>query len=218
MLLQNKYQVFRNPVFHLVIKDFFPKAINKSILKEAINNKDNFTPGTIGKGFDLVYRSNVVAYYDQIYQYDRSKSFLLSALDGKFQSDSEFRQILATCPMPISDFMMTTTHESQVSRYGNEQHYDWHQDRFADIRRHITLVYYFFEEPKQWTGGDLLFTDSPGFETSLVEKNPNIKRITPENNMAIVFSSAALHRVESTKSPKEFGKGRFSANIWIGFV
>lgn len=214
-----KVEVYRDPIFHLVLKDFFPDKINKQIMNEAIVNKKKFNDGIIGKGLDKNFRSNKTAYYDIIYITDRSKSFLLSALDGKFSNNAEFRELLSTCPLPVGDFLMTTTHETQVSRYGDEkQYYNWHQDRFANMKRHLTLVYYFFKEPKKWTGGEIVFTDSPAFEAKLFEENPKIKTLIPENNMAVVFGANMLHRVEPTNSPKDFASGRFSVNCWIGFA
>ena len=46
--------------------------------------------------------------------------------------------------------------------------------------------------------------------------NPVIKTIVPKPNSAIIFGASSVHRVNVTKSPDEFAKGRFSANIWIG--
>jgi len=142
--------------------------------------------------------------------------FLLSALDGLF-INPRFREILSTSPYPICDFTLTGTHETQVSRYGLSQKYNWHQDRFDNVRRHLTLVYYFFKEPKKWSGGELLLTDSPAYEGGLIDKHPKLEHITPENNMGVVFSSTVLHKVSKTKTTNKFSDGRFSSNIWIGF-
>ena len=210
-------EIIREPVPVIIFHDFFPPEINEKILNEAIKNSEHFTESSIGDGKNKEYRNNLVCYYDNLYQQDRSKSFLLSALDGKFRNDKDFREILSTCPYPICDFLMTTKHESQVSRYGDLEHYNWHQDRFANTIRHITLVYYFHKEPKQWSGGEISFTDSPAYNGILVEKDPQIRTLIPENNMAVVFSSTALHRVHQTRSPKDFASGRFSANVWIGY-
>jgi len=208
--------LFREPFPHLAIYNFFTKSQNKLILDEAIKNKKKFTTSTIGKGTDKGYRNNIVAYYDEIYNKDRKKSVLLSAIDLKFKND-EFRQILSTSPFPISDFIMCNFHETQVSRYGTDEKYKWHIDRFDNIKRHISLVYYFFKEPKRFKGGLLGLTNSPAFDAKLLDDEPRIKSIIPINNMALVFSSTSLHCVSPTTTFRDFESGRFSVNVWIGF-
>jgi SM-20-related protein len=208
--------IFKDPVPYIVIKDFFPTQINKNIINEVILNESKFSDATIGKGLDKTYRSNMVAYYDIMYDNDRSKSFLLSAIDGKFGLDKDFRELLSSSPYPMCDFPLTNYHETQVSRYGNQEHYDWHIDRMDNITRHITCVYYFFKEPKTWSGGYLHLSDAPIMQKQLIGKYAKTISIEPENNMAIIFSSTDSHRVEKTISTDIFEDGRFSANIWIG--
>jgi SM-20-related protein len=211
-------EVCREPYFHLVINNFFPTQINKRILKEAISLEGKFTQATTGNSnIKPDYRSNKVCYYDEMYSTDRSKSMLLTQLESKFVQDGQFRGLLSTSPPPIGDFLMTNKHETQVSRYGEKEYYEWHVDRFANMDRHLTLIYYFFEEPQKFTGGELEITDSPAHDEILFEKSPNIKTIIPKNNMAIIIGADKLHRVLPVKSPKEFGLGRFSVNCWIGF-
>ncbi len=208
--------LLRQPIPHLVISNFFSKKENKLILDEAVKNKKSFTESITGKGVDKKYRNNKVAYYDQLYMNDRKQSKLLVALDNKFATE-DFRQILSTSPHPLSDFTLCTYHETQVSRYGEEEKYKWHIDRFDNIKRHITLVYYFFETPKKFKGGELELTDSPAFNANLIDTDPNIEVIPVENNMAVMFACTGLHRVTPTKALKDFRSGRFSANVWIGF-
>jgi len=211
-----KFEIHREPVNYLVIFDFFTKSQNKLILDEAVKNKKKFSTSTIGKGIDKNYRSNKVAYYDQLYDNDRKKSKLLSSLDLKFK-DNEFREILSTSPYPLCDFTMCNFHESQVSRYGSGEKYKWHIDRFDDVKRHISLIYYFFKTPRVFSGGSLALTNSPAFNAKLIDDEPRIKTITPINNMAVIFSSTVLHSVTPTVALKDFKSGRFSVNVWIGF-
>jgi Rps23 Pro-64 3,4-dihydroxylase Tpa1-like proline 4-hydroxylase len=209
--------LFRNPVPHLVIYDFFTKSQNELILLEALKHEKKFNTSTISKGIDKEYRNNKVAYYDELYDKKRDDSALLSCLDLKFKDDDEFKDILASSPFTLCDFSVCNFHETQVSRYGNDEKYKWHVDRIDNMRRHITLVYYFFKEPKRFKGGKLGLTNSPAYDAKLIDDEPRIKTIEPINNMAVVFSSTALHNVTPTLSFKDFESGRFSANIWIGY-
>ena len=153
-----------------------------------------------------------------MYKKDRSKSVLLNSIDALFRMKQEFRDIVCTAPFPMTDFAMCNTHETQVSRYGEEHQYEWHQDRFSNIHRHVSLVYYFFKEPKKWNGGNLSLTNSPAHRNTLIDEDPNIVELVPENDMGVIFAATALHKVNQTSAPEEFEHGRFSASIWIGFA
>jgi len=217
----DKITIIRDPVYAIIFDDFFDDDINKDIMKEAIKNQKQFKYGTIGYGdigrSDSKYRTNIVSFYDQIYEGKREDSVLLKNIDKTLQSD-EMREILSSSQFPINMYSLTNTHETQVSRYGDEQFYKWHLDNyFGSTSRIITLVYYFNNEPVKFEGGELSLTNSPSFHDKLIEKNPNILDIEPKNNRAIVFASNTEHSVKPVKNKSyEFEDGRFSANCWIG--
>ena len=210
-----KVEVIREPVFCLKIRDFFTESVNKAIIEEALANESKFeTASTVDAVDD--YRVNLLCSYDKIYANKRDESALITALQTKFTLSDEFASMLSSSEFPLSEFKLTNNHETQVSRYGEGGHYFYHIDRNDKVGRLITVIYYFFKEPKAWSGGELCITNSLAHNSKLIEENPNIKTIMPENNMAVIFSTQILHCVLDTKSPKEFDKGRFSANIWLG--
>ena len=117
----------------------------------------------------------------------------------------------------MHNFQHSNFHETQVSRYGNDgQLYNYHIDAFANNSREITMVYYFNTDPKEFTGGEITLTRSPISNGKLMDESQETITITPENNMIVIFGSKIAHSVKPTKSPKDFSKGRFSVNIWIG--
>ena len=211
----------REPVPHLIFYDIFTKKTNEKIIEEVISLEDKFEPSGTGGIVrpNLKMRSNTVLYLDIIYKKTRRESFFLTTIDRLFMENTDFRDILSSSPFPMSDFVRTSVHETQVSRYGDEgQKYDWHIDSFNNNGRKISFVYYFWKEPKEFTGGDIELTDSPiydGKETEVLNYKNHLTTI-PVNNMAVVFGGAVAHRVSPTTSPKQFDKGRFSANVWIG--
>lgn len=217
----NKIKVIKNPVFALIIDDIFDKEINNEILDEAISNKENFKIATVGgatSNTDIDYRSNTVSYYDNLYE-KRSDSPLLSNLD-KLITSKEFKSILLTSVFPLNLISNTNKHETQVSRYGDENKYIWHIDSIIGTnQRIITLVYYFNKEPKKFSGGNISLTDSPLYNwKTLVDDNPNIIDIEPKNNRLVVFASSTLHSVNPVINKSfNFEDGRFSANCWVGF-
>lgn len=211
-----RFEFIYEPVPLIIIRDIFTKKENKEILEEAVKNKKIFEHAIIGSGKKPDFRSNKVAYYDTIYQKNRMKSKLLTRLDKLFSS-TDFSEVLASSPHPLNKFSLSNYHETQVSRYGDAgQHYMYHIDAFNDIRRELTLVYYFHEEPKKYKGGEILFTKSPIYKGKVMDPNEEPIKIVPENNMAVIFGARVAHCVLPTTSPKTFSKGRFSVNCWIG--
>jgi Rps23 Pro-64 3,4-dihydroxylase Tpa1-like proline 4-hydroxylase len=199
-----------------IIKNVFDKEINKKILEEIVKNEFNFNESIIGpensRKHDPNIRSNTVAYYDNIYSENREDSFLLKNIDVLFRNISS---LLSTSPYPLHKFSHTNIHETQVSRYGNEQHYKWHTDSSVSDQRLITFVYYPLFEPIKWKGGDIEISKSPIWNDEPINKDDVIK-IKPENNLGLIFPSNIAHRVNTTSSSDIFEEGRFSVNCWIG--
>lgn len=203
----------------LTVKNIFDKDINKKMLDEAIQLKDFYKPATISDDAKIVedYRTNDVAFLDDIFIGKRNNSDILKNIDNTL-SGSEVSGILNSTTEPLGLLASTNYNETQVSRYGNNgQEYKFHKDKFNNKKRMLTMVYYMSREPKKYTGGDIIFTKSPILKDgSLLDENISSIKMTPENNMAVFFSSSLVHGVMPTKSPTEFGDGRFSINCWIG--
>ena len=80
-----------------------------------------------------------------------------------------------------------------LSRYSNGQYYNAHQDTAQ-----FTCLLWFFEEPKPFTGGDLIFTD---YKYTL-ECN---------NNTGVIFPGPIKHEV-----PPIEGDGRYTITLFTG--
>ena len=89
-----KVEVIRDPVFCLVLRDFFTKKVSDDILEEAINNEKNFQPAPVGKGFDERWRNNISCLYDELYVGRKDESILLMSLLAKITQNEEFASIL----------------------------------------------------------------------------------------------------------------------------
>tara|TARA_R110000824_G_C14995928_1_gene655697 strand:- start:41 stop:697 length:657 start_codon:yes stop_codon:yes gene_type:complete len=214
-----EFEFIYNPVKLIIIRNIFTSKENEEILSEAVNNENTFETRSTKKGnsssIDKKFRSNTSSYYDILYNNSRSNSKLLTKLDELF-SDQKFINVLSSSTYPINLFGDSNYHESQVSRYGDEdQEYKYHND-YDGLYRNMTFVYYFNKEPKEYEGGEIQFTRSPIHEGIAIDKNEIPITITPENNMAVVFGSKVSHTVLPTTSPKTFDSGRFSVNCWIG--
>ena len=216
-----KFSLLSNNPYVLKIENVFSKKINKEILDEAVGLKNHFFDAVLANNRnDKSVRSNTALYYDTHYKDKRYESVLLTNID-KFFSDNNLSSILSSSKFPIRTFRNTNSHESQVSRYGdNGQKYIWHVDNSNNSNsRIITFVYYFNVEPKKYKGGEIVFSSSPITSESklLDETMPQVKAI-PENNVGYIFDSYTSHTVLPTTSPKSFKNGRFSLNCWLGII
>lgn len=216
-------EVIRKPVDALVIRNFFGKKRTKEFLKHIDHIKSSFNDATVGSGnignIRRDIRNNKVIYLDQVFP-DITKSVLGNALIEAIQS-SWLQQVTACSFSPVFDLDKTTISEIQVSRYGDSnEKYEWHIDAHPNsIDRWLTLIYYFYKEPKKFKGGKLSLTNGIIYNSKLANQKPEpeILEINPENDMAVLISSKTPHMVGLTNSPKTFIDGRFSVNMWIGF-
>lgn len=95
-------------------------------------------------------------------------------------------------------------HFTLVNYYENSDYYDFHDDECA-----FTILSYFFQEPKRFKGGNIVFKEN--------EKAQEVE-IEIENNMSIIFPSFYQHKVIGLKMEKEdMNKmlGRFSISQFV---
>lgn len=201
------------------IENVFGDKISREIMNELIFNKDNFKDASVGSGdtsrVDKNLRTNSVLYFDELFKDKRNSSKLLSNLEVLF-ANNKIRSMLDSSVYPFTDFTITNHHETQASRYGdNEQFYTWHIDRMFTKERMITFVYYPQPEPFNYSGGEIQFSPYPIVDNKPLSEE-GIITIKPKHDFGLFFTSTTPHRVLKTKSPETFEDGRFSINCWIG--
>jgi Rps23 Pro-64 3,4-dihydroxylase Tpa1-like proline 4-hydroxylase len=106
----------------------------------------------------------------------------------------------------------------QLVGYAAGGKYVPHRDTdFSDSplsRRRLTLVWYIHDEPKAFTGGDLLLYDDAAVDGANVANW--FTRIVPVRNMAVLFPSNRLHEVTPVLStPDDILAGRLAVNVWF---
>ena len=109
--------------------------------------------------------------------------------------------------------------EYQLTASNDGEFFKIHVDRSAAglpaHHRTLTYVYYFYREPKAFTGGDLRV-----YDTILVGNNRiaalNVQTVMPLQNRIIFFSSLLLHEVQTVYCPsQDFADSRFTFNGWL---
>lgn len=162
-------------------KKLLPPNQTESAVKDGELLKSNF-----GIFLDSVYLARNIS---DILQINR-KIFSEEIANALIKINPIFRTI------KTSDSDMTL-----ISYYENGGNYFEHFDLAT-----LTILTYFYREPKKFDGGELLIKDYD-------------LKITPENNMTVIFPGCFYHEVtEVVMSEYEFGKyGRYCMSQFINF-
>ena len=107
--------------------------------------------------------------------------------------------------------------EAQLTSHNDGNYYKIHNDNGSPdtATREFTYVYYFYQQPKAFSGGELLIYDSK-IENNFYVKADSYKRVEPRNNSIVFFLSRYLHEVLPVSCPsKVFADSRFTINGWV---
>ena len=130
-------------------------------------------------------------------------------------------RITAMLPAIVAELRMApfqpAKFEMELVAHGDGAFFAKHIDTFTGIadlpaaHRMISAVYYFFAEPKGFSGGALRLYP-------LLDANDeaNYRDIEPVSDMLVCFPSFAPHAVRPIACPSgRFGDSRFAINNWI---
>jgi Rps23 Pro-64 3,4-dihydroxylase Tpa1-like proline 4-hydroxylase len=155
----------------------------------------------------------------------RSRSIAADALRPIFEAPLE-RAVPAVCarlelePFDVQDI------ELQLTVSGDGDFYKVHSDNVRDAAgmvlgsRLLTFVYYFFREPKPFTGGELRLYDTVYQNGKIVRTGEHID-VEPAQNTLVVFDSSLAHEVrevrarDSAQEPLGTAGGRWTVNGWL---
>jgi SM-20-related protein len=107
--------------------------------------------------------------------------------------------------------------EAQLTASNNGEFFKAHNDNAAEeLRsRELTFVYYFYREPKAFTGGELRLYDTD-IEGGHYVAGSSSQTISPEQNRVVFFPSCLVHEVLPIACPSGlFGDSRFTVNGWL---
>lgn len=191
---------------YVLRENFLPEETVAALLDFAALHEADFVPTTIGrKKVDLAFR--VSARLRQ---------------PGPFQRIIESR-LLAILPSLMDELRVSRFQvhglETELVVHGDGAFYKRHIDTATtpdrDIARARILsgVYYFYSEPKAFSGGALrLFAIGAGTDGI----GTNFVDIEPVRNSLLVFPAWAPHEVMPVRCPSgRFIGSRFAVNCWI---
>jgi SM-20-related protein len=107
--------------------------------------------------------------------------------------------------------------EVQLTAHNDGNYFKLHNDNGSPdtASRGLTYVYYFFNEPKAFSGGQLRLYDSV-VAGGQYRCGPVAEEIDPKNNSILLFAPHCHHEVLRVRCPSgAFRDGRFTVNGWL---
>ena len=130
------------------------ESLNEELYRVAISKREYFTRSKTSPSKNYPdWRSSTVIYDNQLVDVaanlERAIRFRLP----------EVKAALAVPPFDIASF------EIQLTSHNDGEYYKWHTDNGTrdTATRVITFVYYFYEQPRKFSGGELIIYE-PGAE------------------------------------------------------
>ncbi len=116
----------------------------------------------------------------------------------------------------LEDFRVSRA-EAQITASNDGDFFGAHcDDADASIAsRHVTFVYFFHREPRQFDGGELRLHDSH-CSGERQTKTGSYQTVSPRQNQIVFFPSSVLHEITPvTCASSAFADSRFTLNGWL---
>jgi Rps23 Pro-64 3,4-dihydroxylase Tpa1-like proline 4-hydroxylase len=107
--------------------------------------------------------------------------------------------------------------EAQVTASNDGDFFHFHSDNGSDpvASRHLTFVYFFHREPRQFEGGELRIHDARLEEGSYVSEG-SYQTIVPQQNQIVFFPCELMHEITPVNCASLlFADSRFTLNGWL---
>jgi SM-20-related protein len=156
---------------------------------------------------------------DGVVNYDHRRSRVLSELSH--HQDVILQRIKAALPsvlekLGMKEFTIRDV-EAQITASGDGDFFHFHSDNGADhvASRHLTFVYFFHREPRQFEGGELRIHDASLDEGVYVSQG-TYQTVIPQQNQIVFFPCELMHEVTAVKCASGlFADSRFTLNGWL---
>jgi Rps23 Pro-64 3,4-dihydroxylase Tpa1-like proline 4-hydroxylase len=101
--------------------------------------------------------------------------------------------------------------------YGNGDFFGIHTDNHPKIQRKLSMTYFFYIEPKKFSGGDLLIFDTNINQPENRSFSESFTRLKVTQNTLAIFPSASYHAVSTVRAETESTtdyRYAVNAHIW----
>jgi len=189
---------------HLIIDDFLAVEEHHDMLAYAIANEARFEAGTVTTR-DSHYRQNLVIM--NFHEAAHSKLLCNRLLTW-------FPQITRMLGM---DLFALGSVESQLTASNDGHYFRAHTDSGESQTepRALSCVYYFFRQPRAFTGGALRLYDTCR-QGDQSWSAASYREIEPVSNRLVVFPSETHHELMPIRCPsRKFADSRFAVTNWL---
>jgi Rps23 Pro-64 3,4-dihydroxylase Tpa1-like proline 4-hydroxylase len=107
--------------------------------------------------------------------------------------------------------------EAQVTASNDGDFFHFHNDNGSDgvASRHLTFVYFFHREPRQFEGGELRIHDARLQDGAYVSEG-SYQTIAPQQNQIVFFPCELMHEITAVTCRSQlFADSRFTLNGWL---
>ncbi|BAY25481.1 prolyl 4-hydroxylase alpha subunit [Calothrix sp. NIES-2100] len=190
------------PSNYLQIDNFFTPEEHQQLLQYVLEQEAYFVPTSTSTN-EMNYRRSMV-----LYSFPDFSQLILQRIE------TILPEVIVSLGIPA---FSTNYIESQLTAHNDGNYYKIHNDNGSPETslREITYVYYFYQEPKYFSGGKLLIYNSK-ISNSFYVNSESFKTVEPRNNSIVFFLSRYMHEVLPVSCPsKNFADSRFTINGWI---
>lgn len=189
------------PAPYMIVRDFLTGEQQETLLSWTLANESRFNlRSVLVDGVEAVHKNRL----DGVGPLER---VLASRLQNEY---SDWIRQLRVSPFQLGGL------EFRIGAYGDGAHFDFHLDIASgkdapEGSRMLTGVYYYYREPKKFSGGDLRL-----FHLGAAPESDDYVSVPPEQNTLVVFPSWVGHSVTTIHCPgDDFGDSRFALNCWL---
>lgn len=188
---------------YLVVRDFLDEATVTALFEYALAREAAFAPTGVGHGESASVKPHVRVSVG-LRDLGPFRPILASKVIGLLP---EWIARLGASPVGSPKLELDLVAHNEGAYY--KRHIDTQTASHQHSIRVLSAVYYFFAQPKGFSGGALrLF--------AIGAKDAGFVDIEPENNTLVVFPSWIPHEVTAVSCPsKHFADSRFAINCWV---
>jgi len=188
-----------------IIKNFLSDDKNKELLKRTLDIK-GWKDSTIINTTSNYRKSKVIYHLD---------NDIIVLFEQKIKE--LYKDVLSELDMKdfdISKIEMQMTSSNNGDFFKVHPDADYKRGRGDVKNRKLTFVYYYFTDPKPFTGGNLKIYEFSD-DSRTTHNSLEFDTVVPENNMLIFFESDYWHEVEEVICEPSLENSRFTINSWI---
>jgi 2OG-Fe(II) oxygenase superfamily len=204
-------ELVSNPFFawvsNLVGEGTAGSPLASRLLEHAISNQKRFTPATIG-----VEDGNFTVVNERIRRAETLDD--LGEFAGLF-ADRIKQHLHEALPRIGKKAFPVGRIEMQITASRDGDYFRLHKDTDNTDTREVSFVYFFYREPRRFSGGELRIYPTKMIDGRM-EPADHAATLSPRQDSIVFFPSDNDHEILPLRVPsREFADSRFTVNGWI---